>query len=413
MYRKEILHNGIVLVTEETPQFMSASVGMCVRNGSRYERDFERGVSHFIEHLLFKGTKNRSAREISTAIDAVGGILNASCGKEFTCFYAKVVDKDLPLALDLLSDMLLNSLFSTEDIEKERRVILEEINSIEDSPSDYIFDLYLKTVWNDHPLSVTTSGDKKSVLELKRENILEYFYKNYAPENMIISVAGNINHKEVLEMIVNRLGFLDKPLEKTEVSPPSFNGQFKKYYRACEQVHVCIGYPGISLRDDRRYVSIVLDNILGGTVSSRLFQKVREDLGLVYSIYSFQNSFLDTGLFSFYAATSPEKVDQVRDVILEEIEELCKSGITEEDLDLAKNYVKGGMILSLESTSSRMFRLASSELVYNRLVSIEEILEKINAVTVQDVMDLANIIFKKDNFTCCMLGPVNNNGGNN
>lgn len=406
MHRKEILNNGIVLLTEEQSQFMSASIGICLKTGSRYEKATERGVSHFIEHLLFKGTVNRSAREISTAIDSVGGILNASCGKEFTCYYAKVPDRDLPLAMDILSDMILNSLFSPEDIEKERTVILEEIKAIEDSPGDHVFDLYLRSVWNNHPLAVITSGDKESVMSLQREQIIDYFKRYYTPENMIVSVAGNIKHQEVSELLKEKLGTFKGSQSSRERDIPAFSSGHNINYRDSGQVHLCMGYPGISLRDDRTYVSIILDNIIGGTVSSRLFQKIREELGLVYSIYSFQNSFLDTGLFSFYGGSSPENVKKVIEFILWEIDEICNNGITEEQLVLSKNYVRGGMILSLESTSNRMFRLASSQLVYGRIVPIEEVLEKINNITGEDVLALARSIFKKDNLAICTLGPL-------
>ncbi|HPZ09012.1 MAG TPA: pitrilysin family protein [Candidatus Eremiobacteraeota bacterium] len=409
VYSKEVLENGIVLVTEEVPHFRSVSVGFSLNVGSRYEQSFEMGVSHFLEHLLFRGTKNRTAKEISTAIDAVGGIINGSCGKEFTCFYAKVVDKDLPLALDVLSDMFLNSLFNPEDVEKERTVILEEIKSIEDSPGDFIFDLYMKTMMDDHPLAIMTSGDKDSVMHLKRDQILSYFYTNYVPSNIILSVAGNIKHHYVAKLLTSCMGkFKGNPVTLPSYLP-SFKSRLDVHFKDCGQVHLCMGYPGISLKDDRRYTATILDNILGGTASSRLFQKIREDLGLVYTVYSFQHNFLDCGIFSFYAGMSLENIKQVIKIILNEIEDICTSGVTEQELQIAKDFINGNMILGLESTSNRMFRIAKSELVYNRLISVEEVLEKINLVTRDDVLELAHSIFDRNNLSICLLGPIDNN----
>jgi len=409
LYHKEILPNGIVVITEEAPLFMSASIGISLNTGSRYEEPARAGVSHFIEHILFKGTERRTAREISTAIDAVGGIINASCGKEFTCFYAKVVDKDLPLAVDVLLDMLLNSLFNPDDIEKERTVILEEIKSIEDSPGDYIFDLYLKSMLNNHPLAIMTSGDRESVIKLGKNDILAYFEQNYVPSNIVISVAGNIKHEDVLKLLRGPLTDFKGTEKNTTLDAPVFTHTVDVNFRDCGQVHLSMGYPGISVKDERRYTAIILDNILGGTASSRLFQKIREDLGLVYSVYSFQYNFLDSGLFSFYAATSVENIKDVINLILGEIDRLCEHGITDEELQIAKNYVNGGMLLGLESTSNRMFRIAKSELVHKRIIPIEEIVEKINLVSGEDVLLLARSIFNRDRLSLCLLGPVDNN----
>ncbi|MEQ8186818.1 MAG: pitrilysin family protein [Candidatus Eremiobacterota bacterium] len=409
MYHKEILPNGIVVITEEAPLFMSASIGISLNTGSRYEEPAQAGVSHFIEHILFKGTERRTAREISTAIDAVGGIINASCGKEFTCFYAKVVDKDLPLAVDVLLDMLLNSLFNPDDIEKERTVILEEIKSIEDSPGDYIFDLYLKSMLNNHSLAIMTSGDRESVIKLGKNDILAYFEQNYVPSNIVISVAGNIKHEDVLNLLRGPLIDFKGNEKNITLDAPVFTHTVDVNFRDCGQVHLSMGYPGISVKDERRYTAIILDNILGGTASSRLFQKIREDLGLVYSVYSFQYNFLDSGLFSFYAATSVENIKDVINLILGEIDRLCEHGITDEELQIAKNYVNGGMLLGLESTSNRMFRIAKSELVHKRIIPIEEIVEKINLVSREDVLLLARSIFNRDRLSVCLLGPVDNN----
>lgn len=388
---------------------MSASIGISLNTGSRYEEPAQAGVSHFIEHILFKGTHRRTAREISAAIDAVGGILNASCGKEFTCFYAKVVDKDLPLALDVLMDMLLNSLFNSADIEKERTVILEEIKSIEDSPGDYIFDLYLKSMLKNHPLAIMTSGDRDSVVKLGRNEILSYFERNYVPSNIVISVAGNIKHEDVLKLLRGYVTDFKGTEKETHLDVPVFTHTVDVTFRDCGQVHLSMGYPGISVKDERRYTGIILDNILGGTASSRLFQKIREDLGLAYSVYSFQYNFLDSGLFSFYAGTSAEHIKDVINLILTEIDRFCEYGITDEDLKIAKNYVNGGMLLGLESTSNRMFRIAKSELVHKRIIPVEEILEKINLVSRDDVLSLARSIFNRDRLSICLLGPVDNN----
>jgi len=306
-------------------------------------------------------------------------------------------------------DMLLNSLFNSADIEKERTVILEEIKSIEDSPGDYIFDLYLKSMLKNHPLAIMTSGDRDSVVKLGRNEIMSYFERNYVPSNIVISVAGNIKHEDVLKLLRGYVIDFKGTEKETHLDVPVFTYTVDVTFRDCGQVHLSMGYPGISVKDERRYTGIILDNILGGTASSRLFQKIREDLGLAYSVYSFQYNFLDSGLFSFYAGTSAEHIKDVINLILTEIDRFCEYGITDEELQIAKNYVNGGMLLGLESTSNRMFRIAKSELVHKRIIPVEEILEKINLVSRDDVLSLARSIFNRDRLSICLLGPVDNN----
>lgn len=401
------LDNGITVLIEPLPQFMSASVGVWVNSGSIMEKEEESGISHFIEHLLFKGTKNRTAKEISQNIDSVGGVLNASCGKEATCFFAKVVNKDIALAMDLLSDMLKNSLFLPEDIDKERKVIIEEINSLEDSPEDDILNLHLKGIWNNHPLAKHVAGDKKNVARLTREEILNYFKHFYTPQDIVISMAGDVEVTFALELVKKYFGDIEGESDKREIPPPTFNSIFQVKEKPLEQVHICLGAPGLSSRDERRYTLGILDIILGGSTSSRLFQEIREERALVYSIYSFQSNYRSGGILNCYAATSPENTFKVLDLIKREIEKIVQFGITKDELKRAQDNFRGGIILALENTSNRMLRLARSFMTYNRVIPIKEVLEEIYSVTCEKVQSLACELLKQKEFAVTILGGLN------
>ncbi|MGI6552967.1 MAG: M16 family metallopeptidase [Bacillota bacterium] len=320
MYQKHILKNGVRVVIEEIPHAHSAVIGLWVRTGSRYENDRNRGVSHFIEHLLFKGTANRTAKQIAEELEVLGGSLNAFTAKEYTCFYARVLGEHLPKAVDLITDMFFHSNFAPEDIEKERKVILEEIKMYEDSPEELIHDLFATTVWQKHSLGYPILGTTDSVQGINEEIIRDYFQKYYTPERVVIAVAGKVRSEEILAMLEERYGDW-QPNERKENAgeKPIAHAEVVFNEKDTEQVHLCIGTPGLAQNDARMYAMMILNNIIGGGLSSRLFQEIREERGLVYSIYSYHASYQDTGLFTIYAGTSPSNVMEVIELILKEL----------------------------------------------------------------------------------------------
>lgn len=408
MWKKDCLDNGVRIVTEEVPYANSAVIGIWVKTGSRNEEDNNHGVSHFIEHLLFKGTTNRTAKQIAEELEAVGGTLNAFTTKEYTCYYAKVLSEHLPLAIDLLSDMFFNSTFNNDDIEKEKNVVLEEIKMYEDTPDEIIHDLFAQTVWQNHPLGRTILGSCESISSMDRSKVIDYFTKHYTPSNTVISVAGNIIHQQVVEMLSKYFlnwkthSPVDFPNQQKPV--PQANVRFAE--KDTEQVQICLGAPGLPQEHSYTYVLLVLNNILGGGLSSRLFQSIREERGLAYSIYSYHSAYVDSGLFTVYAGTSPNKFKEVVHLIAKEISKLKKEGITQEELSKTKEQIRGGLLLSMESISNRMSRLGRTELCHGRVITAEEVVEKISQVTVDEVMDLCNLIFQPEKFSLTAIGPI-------
>lgn len=408
MWKKTCLDNGVRIVTEEVPYANSAVIGIWVKTGSRNEQENNHGVSHFIEHLLFKGTTNRTAKQIAEELEAVGGTLNAFTTKEYTCYYAKVLSENMPQAIELLSDMFFNSTFNHEDIEKEKNVVLEEIKMYEDTPDEIIHDLFAQTVWQNHPLGRTILGSSESINSMERSKIIDYFTKHYIPGNTVISVAGNITHQQVVEQLSKY--FLDWDTQSqidytcTQKPVPQANVRFTE--KDTEQVQICLGAPGLPQEHSFTYVLLVLNNILGGGLSSRLFQSIREERGLAYSIYSYHTSYVDSGLFTVYAGTSPNKFQEVVELIVKEIAKLKKEGITEEELTKTKKQIRGGLLLSMESVSNRMSRLGRTELCHGRVITAEEVVEKISQVSVDEVMDLCNLLFKTEKFSLTAIGPI-------
>ncbi|OIN98597.1 hypothetical protein AUJ66_00730 [Candidatus Desantisbacteria bacterium CG1_02_38_46] len=394
------------ILVEEMPYLSSISVGVWIVTGSREEEKNINGVSHFIEHMLFKGTKKRNASEIAWTLDRVGGRLNAFTSKEITCYHATVLKEHFSLALDLLSDILFNSLFKEGDIEKEKQVIVEEINLYEDSPTEHINDLLVQTIFPQHPLGQPISGKREAVIHLKRDEILKHFRGHYTPDRFVISVAGNIGPNETEKAVKNFFsGKLFTSSDLPTISVPSFNSNIKVFLRDLNQVHLCIGTPGIPHAHDERYIFSILNLILGGGMSSRLFQKIREKHGLVYAIYSYLAPFRDTGYSGIYAGTNPENFFQVLELIFTEMVKLKEEGVKDDELSMAKEHMKGGFLLSLESSDARMSRLASSEIYLDRIISIDEVLKKIDEVTLQDIRDVANKYFKKELLSTVTLGP--------
>lgn len=404
-YHRVVFPNGTRLVAEEVPHVRSVSLGIWVRTGSRDEPPEISGMSHFIEHMLFKGTTHRSARDIAEAMEAVGGQLNAFTTKEYTCFYARMLDEHLDLGIDLLSDMLFNSLFDPKDIETERRVILEEIKMYEDSPDEIIHDLFARTLWQGHPLGRPILGDIEAINAINQENILDYFQKQYTPPNIIISAAGSLSHQMLEDKLLPIFGQWDRMHHPLVSSAPSSQAAVVSQEKDTEQVQICLGVPGLQQGNELIYTLYVLNNILGGGVSSRLFQEVREQRGLAYSIYSYHSAYRDSGLFSIYAGTSPRNRDQVINLILNEIKKIQREGIKEGELKKSQEQIKGSIYLGLESVSNRMTRLGKSEIYHDRVIDPDEIIQKVGQVTRDRVVELAEQLFQPERLVLTTIGP--------
>ena len=408
MVNKTVLGNGVRIVTEKVPAVHSVTIGVWVKTGSRHETGNESGLAHFIEHMLFKGTKKRDACEIARVIDSVGGSINAFTSKEYTCFYVKVLSQHLSLAVDLLCDIFFNSVFDEEEIEKERNVIFQEISMVHDTPDDYIQDLFIQSYFDDHPLASAILGVPETVQMFKRSDMLDYFDKKHlVPQNIIISAAGNIEHDDVLNEVAGRFEHV-----KAAAEPVTDNLAFTPerkitcHFRDLEQVHVCMGSSGYSQGDERRYPLYILNAVLGGSMSSRLFQEIRENHGLAYSVYSYVSSFADTGLFGVYMGIKDQNLKDALDIMMREFNKTRDVEIVGSEFADAKEQIKGNMLLSLESTDSRMSRLARSEIYYDEYVPIENIIAKVDTVKPEAVKASALEIFNDDQFTFTFLGPV-------
>ncbi len=401
LINKKTLSNGLTVVTERMPNLRSISLGVWLKKGSRHESAAENGISHFIEHLLFKGTAHRTAQEIALTIDSIGGQIDAFTGKEYTCFYAKVLDEHLPIALDLLSDIVLHPKFDPEEIEKERKVIFEEIRMVDDTPDELVYDLFNRHLWPDHPLGRPIQGTIESVSSMTPETIGRYFRESYQPGNLLITATGNLDHEKLVAGIRDAF----EPLTNGAAPPASTTprpqrGIVVKEKKELGQVHVCLGVRGFPLAHEARFQEYVLNTLLGGTMSSRLFQDIREQRGLAYNVFSSVNSFMDTGYLMVYAATSPESAEQVVRLIQEEFRSLKEKAPAEREMKMARDHLKGSLMLSLESSSSRMSNLARQEVYFRRPFTLNEILEGIDRVQAEEVRALAGKMF--DRTTCAM-----------
>jgi predicted Zn-dependent peptidase len=387
-YRKTTLPNGIRLVTEWIPHVRSVAVGVWVDTGSRHEPADRNGISHFIEHLVFKGTESRSAEDIARAVDSVGGQMDAFTTKEHTCFYVTVLDEHLPLAADLLADILLHPRFDAGDIEREKSVVLQEFGMVEDTPDDVIHDLFAERIWPQHPLGRPILGDRKIVQAFERDMLLEYFRTEYCPERITIAAAGRVRHEQLVDLLGSRfLDFRQRRMPRA-ADPPDLATSVDLIERPLEQVHFVLGGRGLEQDAPERYALFLLNTIFGGSMSSRLFQGVREREGLVYSIHSGNAAFRDGGHFYVYAGTEPANFRRVVDLTLREFRSLRNEGVTDDELRRAKDHLKGSLMLSLESTGSRMTRIAKQELYFQRPFTFDEILADIERVTARDVKDL-------------------------
>ncbi|NLK86840.1 MAG: insulinase family protein [Clostridiaceae bacterium] len=409
MLKKYSLKNGVRVVCEKLQYVRSVSVGIWVRTGSRDEDTRINGISHFIEHMLFKGTQSRTAAQIAEAIDNIGGQLNAFTGKECTCYYAKTLDEHIGIALDILSDMFFNSVFANKDIALEKRVIIEEIGMYEDSPEDLVHDVLSETVWGGSSVGHPILGTKKSLRNINRERIMEYMRARYTPANTVISVAGNYDDAMLEELLERYFGdWYPEASPDEEQNSAIFKPAVKVRQKDTEQVHICIGFEGVKNGDDNLYPLLAVNNILGGGMSSKLFQRIREKKGLVYSIYSYPTTYKDTGLFTVYAGMKPDNLDEVIHLIYDEIRMMKKKGIPASDLEKAKEQMKGNYILGLESTSSRMNSIGKSELLLGYINTPEEILNKIGSVTKEGVDAMADRILDLDRKGISIVGNVRN-----
>jgi predicted Zn-dependent peptidase len=409
MFAKTVLDNGIRVVSHEMPDNRSVSLGIWVENGSRHESAEENGISHFIEHLLFKGTGRRSAAQIAEEMDAVGGIINAFTSKENTCYYAKVLDENLPLAIDLLTDIFLHSSFDAGEIERERSVILQEISQSEDTPDDYVHDLFNLDFFQNQPIGRPICGRQETVTGFSRDDIVKFFKARYRPEKVIVSAAGNIRHGAIVEAMAARLGSIGQVSLKSateigaDILPTTASGVYP-HPKPLEQVHLCLGMTGIRQTHPKRYVGYVLNTLLGGGMSSRLFQEIREKRGKAYSVYSFSSSYKDVGYVGVYAGTSLESTEEVVELITQELKKLAAGEMTSAELERTQGQLVGSTMLGLESTDSWMSHIARNEIYFGNSITTEEICQRIRAVSRDDVVELADDLFRSDGRTLTLLG---------
>jgi predicted Zn-dependent peptidase len=395
MIVQETLANGLTLVTEAMPQLRSVAVGVWLRRGSRHEAAELCGISHFIEHMVFKGTKTRSAERIAAEVDSIGGYMDAFTAKEYASFHLKVLDEHLPLAVEILADIVRNPLFDPLEMAKEKKVIFEEINMVEDTPDDLVMELFAEAFWPDHPLGRPILGTKRTVGEFRREHLASYFRRVYQPANLVISAAGHLEHGTLRGLVERHFDGLAGRKAGANGKPPlSRTATITRSKKELEQVHLCLGTPGLPQAHPERYAGYVLNTVLGGSMSSRLFQNVREKRGLVYSISSGITAYSDAGLLSVYAGTSLESLPQVVRLTMDELRRLREEPIPADELRRAKDHIKGGLVLSLENTGSRMSHLARQEIYFGRQLAIDEVLDGIESVSASDVLRLAGRLFQ-------------------
>ena len=397
------LDNGLRIVYEDIPFVRSVSFGIWVKNGSRHEDESTNGISHFIEHMLFKGTAKRSAKEVADAMDEIGGQVNAYTSKEHTCYYTRTLDSHFDIALDVLGDMFFNSKFDPDDIKKECNVILEEISMYEDTPEDVVHDLLQSAVYKNSSLGFSILGTEKSIKSFDHKRFKDYIYKHYTPQNTVISVAGNLAACDAINKIKNVFGKFEGKQTIEKSLPGLYRPTFVKKEKDIEQVHLCVGFPGIASGTPEVYTMAAINTILGGGMSSRLFQKIREENGLAYSVYSYHTGFMDTGLFAIYAALNPAQIGDVMSLILGEIQ---KIDISQSQLNKTKEQLKSSFILSLESVASRMSSIGRNMLMLNRITTADELIQKIDEINTDNFYELCERIFKMDQMSISIVGAT-------
>lgn len=404
-YQKSILGNGIRIVSEKIPFVRSVTIGLLIETGSRYEESEHNGVTHFIEHMIFKGTKKRTAQQIAYDIDSIGGCFDAFTSREYLGIAVKVLDEKVDVAVDIMADVLLQPTFDEILIDRERCVILEEIKMIQDTPDELIHDLLMNVIWNNHPLGRPISGAYNNVQQLSRADILSFYRDNFKSNNITIAVAGNIEHQRVIDIFQSRFGKLKQNCESISQQKPDFHAGQHLFYKDLEQVHLCLAYNGLRQDHPLRYVSYVYNTLLGGSMSSRLFQLIREEYGLAYAIYAYRSSYKDAGYLCVYAGCSSQNVNQVLDLSLRIVTKLASEVVSQEELERVKSQLKGNLVLGLESTYNRMNALAKQEIYFNRYISLDEMLDNIDKITAQDVLDYGEMTLECKP-ALVLIGPI-------
>jgi predicted Zn-dependent peptidase len=406
MFQKTNLPNGITVVSEKMPHVRSVCIGLWVPAGSRHETSEQNGISHFIEHMLFKGTDKRTALDIATTIDSLGGEINAFTSREITTYYIKVLDNHLPVAIDILSDIFQHSLFDNGELEKERQVIIEEIRMQEDQPEDQVHDLIQEVIWPDQSMGFPVAGREKTVSSLSRKGLLDFVSRMYRRPGLVIACAGNMEHQECVSAIESGFRHVACTGDQTPTDPPRYHADKFVLNKELEQVHLCLTLPGVRQNDPDRYGLYALNMILGSNMSSRLFQEVREKRGLAYSIFSYLSSYADVGTLMIYTGASREKIREVITVIRQEIDGLSREPVSSQELTKAKEYMKGGLLFSLESSSSVMSRIAKQEIYSNAYQSVDEIVREIENVTSEKLLELASRNFLEEKLSMAAIGPI-------
>jgi predicted Zn-dependent peptidase len=404
---RDVLPNGLRILTEQMPHVRSVSIGVWLARGSRHEPEAQSGIAHFVEHMLFKGTGTRTAEDIAQTIDSIGGQMDAFTAKEYASYYIKVLDEHLPLAVDVLSDIVMHPAFSGDDIEREKKVVLEEIKMVEDTPDDLVHELFTENFWHNHPLGRPILGSKETVESLNAEGLRRYFSRAYSAPNLIIAAVGNVTHEQVRDLIVRAFEGLPTESEPISDTPPRVVPRIIIRNKELEQSHVCLGTSGYCQDHEDRYSSYVLNTVLGGSMSSRLFQNVREKRGLAYAVFSGLSAYRDAGSMTIYAGCANDAVSELIDVVIVELRRLKDEPLPEAELQRAKDHLKGSLMLNLESTSSRMSHLARQEIYFDRQFGLDETLEGVSRVTQADVQRVARDLFADGALAATVLGAVN------
>ncbi len=404
-YNKTILPSGLTIVSEKIPSVRSVSVGAWIKSGTRSETRENNGAAHFLEHIMFKGTEKRSAREIARSLESLGGYLNAFTSKEQTCYYAEILDDHLPKAADVISDMLCHSLFSARELEKEREVIIDEIDSVEDAPDDLVQDIFIEKLYPDNSLGFPILGSKETVTQISREQLLDFYSRHYTASNTVVAAAGNLDHGRLVELWESRLELPEGMPEETTPAPRETGTGEIVMNRPINQAHICLGMEALPYNHHRKYELLLLNTLLGGGMGSRLFQNIRERYGVAYSIYSFLDFFRDNGLMGIYLGTDKNKTEKALKLLKREIERLKEKPISNREMSQVKSQVKGSLVLGLESTARRMNRLAKMEIYLQGFQDIDQIIEDMDKVTKEGVFDLVNKLFVDDRMLQVMFVP--------
>jgi predicted Zn-dependent peptidase len=404
---RDTLDNGLRILTERMTQVRSISIGVWLTRGSRHETAERSGIAHFVEHMLFKGTSSRTAEDIAQQIDSIGGQLDAFTAKEYASYYIKVLDEHLPLAIDVLADIVRNPAFVPEDVEREKKVVVEEIKMVEDTPDDLVHEIFTQGFWENHPLGRPILGTRDTVESFSSTLLRDYFSQAYTPRNLIVSAVGNLEHARVRELVDEKFGSLASAGDASIDEPPRVVPQTVIRNKELEQSHICVGVSSYPQNHDDRYASYVLNTLLGGSMSSRLFQNVREKRGLAYAVFSGLSAYRDAGSFTIYAGCANEAVGEVLDLVVEEMRGVKSASVPEAELQRSKDHLKGSLMLSLENTASRMSHIARQEIYFDRQFGLDETLQGIERVTAEDVLRVANDLFRNGSLAATVLGNVN------